>query len=178
MTSFRLKLTLPQGAQFEAEGNEEFIQKEKDNFLRLINLTGNVEPKLKITDFSSWQDAAYLKDNTIALKVKYPDLTPSQAVLLILAIGKNVMQISPYPALNLSKSLKKSGYIKGRVDRIIASEIKNATIMALGTKRNRTYQITQKGLAKAYILLERLTKQSNITGVSQYLTKYASMAKN
>jgi hypothetical protein len=176
MTNFRLKLSLPQGAQFEAEGNEEFIQKEKDNFLELVN-TKLEKVKIKSLNISAWQDIAYIKDNIVVLKTKYPDTTPSQAALLILAISQNVLQSASYSALKLSQSLKKSGYIKGRIDRIINTELKNSTIIAAGTKRNRTYQLTQKGISKAYLIAEKISRHIP-AGITQYLTKYPTIAKN
>lgn len=177
MTNFRLKLALPQGAHFEAEGNEEFIQKEKENFLELV-ISKDKAVQIQSPALPAWQDIAYIKDNVVVLKTKHPDVTPSQAALLILAISQNILQSGAYSALKLSQSLKKSGYIKGRIDRIINTEVKNSTIIPAGTKRNRTYQLTPKGITKAYWIAERLSRKTTTTGISQYLTKYASLSRN
>jgi hypothetical protein len=176
--TFRLKITLPQGAQFEAEGNEDFIQKEKENFLNLVNTSKQRDAKSQREQIIAWQDMVNIQDNVVVLKTKMPNMTPSQAILLILAIAQNILQINSYSALHLSKSLKKSGFLRGRIDRLIYPELKNGTALATGTKRNRAYQLTSQGVSKAFVIAQRMKQQNDPAAISQYLTRYASLAKN
>jgi len=58
--------------------------------------------------------------------------------------------------MTLSKALKTSGYEPDRLDRLLAKEIREGRVTASGTKRNRTYHLTQKGLEKAYLATKKL----------------------
>ena len=158
MPNTRLKLVLPQGIQFEAEGTEEFIAKEKELFLKMLPKKEDIKDS-KPPDTTIWQSISLIKGNTVILKSKHSDITPAGAALLILAVNRIILQSEDCSALKLSKSLKKSGYFKGRIDRIIAGDIKGRTISAIGTKRNRTYQLTPKGIAKAQMLAEKIQRQ-------------------
>ena len=61
-------------------------------------------------------------------------------------------------ALTLSKAVKVSGYAPERLDRVLVKAIKEGLILASGTKRNRAYQITDKGLEIAWLKAAKLAK--------------------
>jgi len=107
-------------------------------------------------DEKIWSKIAYLDGTDIVLRRKVRDLKPGIAALITLAAAKMLAGITKMSALELSKSLKMSGYLKPteRLDRIIAPEIKAGTLFFEGSKRNREYMISQTGTAKAYTSAE------------------------
>ncbi len=107
-------------------------------------------------DGKIWSKIAYLDGTDIVLRRKVRDLKPNLAALISLAAAKMLAGITKMSALELSKSLKMSGYLKPteRLDRIIATEIKAGTLFFEGSKRNREYMISQTGTAKAYTAAE------------------------
>lgn len=107
-------------------------------------------------DEKIWSKIAYLDGTDIVLRRKVRDLKPGIAALITLAAAKMLAGITKMSALELSKSLKMSGYLKPteRLDRIIATEIKAGTLFFEGSKRRREYMISQTGTAKAYTSAE------------------------
>ena len=107
-------------------------------------------------DEKIWSKIAYLDGTDIVLRRKVKDLKPGIAALITLAAAKMLAGITKMSALELSKSLKMSGYLKPteRLDRIIAPEIKAGTLFFEGSKRRREYMISQTGTAKAYTSAE------------------------
>ena len=123
------------------------------------------ERKLKPTETpipkpegSVWERIAYPEGEYIIIRRKDKNLTAADAALIILGAAKIFRNASKMSALELSKSLKLSGYLKGneRLDRILAPEIKDSRLVYEGSKRNRDYMITQSGTAKAYTAAERV----------------------
>lgn len=162
----KVRLKLKDGSEFEAEGPAAIVINEKNLFLALSGEkapapqehTPATAPNTErgAAASSIWAKLAEEKNGVICLRSKPPDATAADAALLITAAAKMVSQLQTYSALQLSKSLKKSGYFQGRLDRITANEVKNGFLSALGTKRNRAYSLTPKGLARAFALAERL----------------------
>ncbi len=107
-------------------------------------------------DEKIWLKVAYLDGTDIVLRRKVKDLKPGIAALITLAAAKMLAGITKMTALELSKSLRMSGYLKGgeRLDRILTAEIKAGTLFFEGSKRNREYIISQTGTAKAYTSAE------------------------
>lgn len=107
-------------------------------------------------DEKIWLKVAYLDGTDIVLRRKIKDLKPGIAALITLAAAKMLAGITKMTALELSKSLRMSGYLKGgeRLDRILTAEIKAGTLFFEGSKRNREYIISQTGTAKAYTSAE------------------------
>ena len=118
-----------------------------------------IESKWQI-DEKIWSKIAYLDGTDIVLRRKIKDLKPNLAALIILAAAKMLAGITKISALELSKSLRLSGYMKGgeRLDRIIAPEIKAGTLFFEGSKRNRWYIISHTGTAKAYTAAEHFLR--------------------
>ena len=107
---------------------------------------------------SVWERIAYPEGEYRIIRRKDKNLTAADAALIILGAAKIFRNASKMSALELSKSLKLSGYLKGneRLDRILAPEIKDSRLVYEGSKRNRDYMITQSGTAKAYTAAERV----------------------
>lgn len=104
-----------------------------------------------------WDKTAYTDGEDIVMRRKDKNIKSSSAALIILGAAKVLKNQDGLSALELSKSLKLSGYLKGdtRLDRAISAEIKEAYIIFEGSKRNRLYRLTQKGLAKAFTTAEK-----------------------
>lgn len=111
-------------------------------------------------DEKIWTKVAYIDGANIVLRRKIKDLKPNLAALITLAAAKMLAGITKMPALELSKSMRLSGYLKGddRLDRILAPEIKAATLFFEGSKRNREYMISNTGTAKAYTAAEHFLR--------------------
>ena len=107
---------------------------------------------------SVWDRIAYPDGEHIIIRRKDKSLTAAAAALIILGAAKILRNAPKMSALELSKSLKLSGYLKEneRLDRILAPEIKDSRLVYEGSKRNRDYMITQSGTAKAYTAAERV----------------------
>lgn len=104
-----------------------------------------------------WDKIAYSDGEDIIIRRKDKNLKPSAAALIILGAAKVLKNNPSLSALELSKSLKLSGYLKdSRLDRAIATEVKDSAIVFEGSKRNRFYSLTQKGLAKAFTTAEKI----------------------
>jgi len=107
-----------------------------------------------------WVKVAYMDGADIILRRKIKSLKPNLAALITLAAAKMLAGVTKMPALELSKSLRLSGYLKGdeRLDRILAPEIKAGTLFFEGSKRNREYIISNTGTAKAYTAAEHFLR--------------------
>ncbi len=118
--------------------------------------SGPAEKQFWQIDEKIWSKIAYLDGTNLILRRKIKDLKPGIAALITLAAAKMLAGITKMSALELSKSLKMSGYLKGgeRLDRILTSEIKAGTLFFEGSKRKRDYMISQTGTAKAYTSAE------------------------
>lgn len=108
-------------------------------------------------DLALWDKIAYIDGDDIIIRRKDKNIKPQGAALIILGAAKVLKEGAQMTALELSKSMKLSGYLKEneRLDRVLGPEIKESCIMYEGSKRNRVYRITQKGMAKAFTNAER-----------------------
>ncbi|MEK7678701.1 MAG: hypothetical protein AAB356_00780 [Deltaproteobacteria bacterium] len=161
--NYKLRIKYPSGAEFEAEGPAEFILSEKDVFINRLNApgTGPAAPAVKQAEAGSgpdWGALANTKNNLTALKNKHLGVKAGEAALLILAAERQLKGSQEISALTLSKAVKASGYAPERLDRVLLKAIKEGLILASGTKRNRAYQITDKGLQIAWLKAAKLAK--------------------
>ena len=78
--------------------------------------------------------------------------------MLILAAERQLKGSQEISALTLAKAVKASGYAPERLDRVLLKAIKEGLILASGTKRNRAYQITDRGLEIAWLKAAKLAK--------------------
>ncbi len=159
--NYKLRIRHTSGAEFEAEGPAEFILSEKESFLN--NLTASekgasVPAKTQPETGSgpAWNALAETKNGLTILKNKHPGVKAGAAALLLLAAEKQLKGSREISAITLSKAVKTSGYAPERLDRILTKAIKEGLIKASGTKRNRTYQITDRGLETAWLEARKL----------------------
>ena len=218
----KIRFKFKSGEEFEAEGNPDFIEKQRADFLQLIgkNTTHaavvNLQPKqaasatypqvnlhpqaatgyAELTDdfqlppatrtrsnhledteqsaFSNatrtragraadirlWEQIVRVDDRRVYLRRKSRLLTPASAALLLIAAAKVLLDATEgYSALALSKSLKKSGYGGERLDRSLAGEIKQGTLLSQGSKRSRSYYLSDEGFVRAYVLAGKLANE-------------------
>ncbi|OGS07758.1 MAG: hypothetical protein A2270_04970 [Elusimicrobia bacterium RIFOXYA12_FULL_51_18] len=163
MNHYKLRLKDPSGAEFEAEGPIEFILNEKACFLEDLK---HRPPVLKTQDAPDqygpacetgfWDKIIVFKNDLAELRVKSPEIDAAEAALILMSASRAINRKEDLSAITLSKTLKTSGYEPERLDRLLAKEIKEGRATASGTKRNRTYHITPKGMEKAYLAIKKL----------------------
>jgi len=171
MNMSKLRLRLQNGMEFEAEGATDFIEAQKGAFFELAasqkactgaaiakTVPAELAPPPQHPGFEPgiWKTLMESRDNLFYLKTRYPQTEPHDAALMILATWTELGKKGTVEALKLAKSLKKSGFVKGRLDRIMAQEISQQRIISTGTKRARRYQLTAEGLARAHYLAQDL----------------------
>lgn len=108
-----------------------------------------------------WNKIAYSDGQSLIIRRKSKLIKPQIAALIILSANKILNSKDTLAALELSKSLKLSGYLKEgqRLDRLLESEIKEGFLSYEGSKRNRLYRISATGQAKAYTWAEKLLQE-------------------
>ncbi len=160
----KLRIKYPSGMEFEAEGSLDFVTAEKQHFITAAQnapvekqtAAGPAGAEMEQIDTAPiheiWQKTAIIRQDLVVLTAKSPNISQKEAALIIIAARQMLGFMPEYPAVKLSKSMKMSGYQPGRLDRILNQYIKNGKITASGTKRNRTYKTTPKGMAAAFML--------------------------
>ena len=159
--NYKLRIKNPSGAEFEAEGPADFILTEKEGFLSRLGAsqeTPENQPKnqAKSPENDVWSAIIEVKNSLTILKNKHPNLKAGEAALLLLAAKRQLNKTQDASAITLSKAIKNSGYVPGRLDRVLTKAIKEGLVKASGTKRNRTYNITDKGLERAWFEARKL----------------------
>ena len=99
------------------------------------------------------------EDGAIVVLRRKMRLTAAEAASLLVAGARVLLKKPTYSALNLSQSMRKSGFDEGRLDRILTPEIRNGHLESEGAKRSRTYCLTNEGFAKAFVLAEKLAQE-------------------
>ena len=172
MNNYKLRLKDPSGAEFEAEGPADFVQNEKACFLEAMRLKIAPAPQAEAGPLDSgqkpqgepedsfWEKIVAIRNNSLSLRFKSPEICAADAALLLLAANRALNQSEDMSAIALSKALRSSGYQPDRLDRLLSKEIKAGKASASGTKRNRTYRITPKGLEKIYGPIGALTRNT------------------
>lgn len=158
--NYKLRIKHPSGAEFEAEGPADFILNEKEGFLSRLGTgeeTAAARPGPEAAqEQPNWDALAETINGLTILKNKHPQLKAGEAVLLLLACNRQLNGAQEVGALALSKAIKTSGYVPGRIDRLLAKGIRDGLVKASGTKRNRSYNITGKGLEIAWLEAKKL----------------------
>ena len=159
--NYKLRIKHISGAEFEAEGPAEFILSEKESFLNNLAAPENgasapAKAQPETGSGPAWDKLAETKNGLTILKNKHPGIKAGAAALLLLAAEKQLKGSREISAIALSKAVKTSGYAPERLDRILTKAIKEGLIKASGTKRNRTYQITDRGLETAWLEARKL----------------------
>lgn len=216
--TLKIRFRFPGGEEFEAEGNREFIEQQRNYFLSLIGKLAAelpAEPALQRTTYpltparpstpqktqtdsrprqadlpplsalppaqreSTAAPAAtppppemqafpalrlweriLKEDGEIVLLRRKMRLTPQDAASLLIAGARVLLKKPAYGALELSRSMKKSGFNEGRLDRLLAPLVRNGHLLSDGTKRGRTYQLTNEGFARSFVLAEKLAAET------------------
>lgn len=210
---FKIRFRFPHGEEFEAEGNQDFIEQQRNFFLTLIGKrstpviipaepaaqrTGFIhtpqpspdpqvplsKPLQQTTPYNITQQEKDLslppsvrgdhppasnafpalrlwehilkEDGDIVVLRKKMHLSAAEGALLLIAGARVLLKQPTCSALNLSRALKKSGFDEGRLDRLLAPDIKNGHITSDGSKRSRTYRLTNEGFARSFVLAEKL----------------------
>lgn len=219
--TLKIRFRFPGGEEFEAEGNSEFIEQQRNYFLSLIGKLATetqlpAEPALRRTTYpltparpsappktqadgrarqadlpplsvlppaqrestsatapSAQQppeaqafpalrlwERILKEDGEIVLLRRKMRLTPQDAASLLIAGARVLLKKPAYGALELSRSMKKSGFNEGRLDRLLAPLVRNGHLLSDGTKRGRTYQLTNEGFARSFVLAEKLAAET------------------
>ena len=153
----RVRLKLPNGAEFEATGDPDFIRSERAAFLHLQKepIAGeNAAPGAFLAD---WNAIVESEGGALQLRAKLKnDKTHKDACLVLLAAAQKLLHLKRPTAGQLARWLRASGYPIGRVDRAIADALQRGELLASGSRRARRYELTGPGLLKATLLAEQL----------------------
>jgi hypothetical protein len=167
----RIKIKLPDGSEFEAEGSPDDVKAQYDAFLDLMRATPkapSADKKLGAGGGSiatgggggAPDDALMTRifdraeDGLISLKVLPPGENRQADGLLLLLYGyKRLAGTENVFAVTLSRAAKKSGILIDRTDR--AMEPHKAYYGRGGVRRSATYTLNNQGVAFA----ERLAMQ-------------------
>ncbi len=166
----RIRLKLPGGAEFEAEGSPEFVHNERLEFL-----SGLQEAPLAAQRAASsaatpapgapniaWDAITELKGRHIHLRAKLPNgKTEKDACLVLMAASHKLLNQPKPTATQLAKWLRSSGYPILRMDRALQHAVTHGDILSSGSRRARRYELTAPGRLKAYILADQLTALIN-----------------
>lgn len=164
----KIRFKFPNGEEFEAEGSLEFIESQRNYFFALMEKKNAqpvapalVRPQSTPKEPSYphlWEDLLRQEQDLLVLRKKHK-ITAVQAAFVILAGAKMVLGKDSYSALELSRSLKLSGFETGRLDRLLKGEVSIGRLQAGGAKRSRAYQLTPQGMAHATLLAQKLINQ-------------------
>ncbi len=164
--TLKIRFRLPKGEEFEAEGPREFIESQRNYFLQLISnaqpfslqsVSGtnpnNTAPQH--TEQYLWELLFKQDADTLIMRGKHK-LSTTDMTLLLIAAARILLQKEEYSALELAKSLK-ANHIGGiRLDRLLSPAIQAGYLYAQGSRRGRTYKLSDSGFAKAYMLAEKI----------------------
>ncbi len=167
----RLRLKLPDGAEFEAEGTPDFVRSERQEFL------AGLQPKSEISKTPqtptrtiqeptiAWETIIEHKGHGIHLRAKLAGDRPLKDACLVLLAASQKLLNQPKPtAAQLAKWLRVSGYPVQRMDRALQEGITNGELLASGSRRARRYEPTNPGRIKAFLLAHQLA--TSISGAA------------
>ena len=156
----RLRLRLPDGAEFEAEGNPEFISAERRHFIdsRRPEAAARHSGAPETPQEPAWDILIETKGPVIQLRSKLEGPGAERdACLILLAAARSVLRQPKPTASQIARWLRASGYPISRVDRTINLAVTLGEILASGTRRARCYELSGPGLAKGWRLAQRLS---------------------
>ncbi|MBI5595208.1 MAG: hypothetical protein HY928_03865 [Elusimicrobia bacterium] len=156
----RLRLRLPDGAEFEAEGTPDFISGERHHFIDSLRPppTGTAAGAPETPQEPAWDIVIETKGPVIQLRSKLEGPGAERdACLILLAAARSLLRQSKPTASQIARWLRASGYPITRVDRTINLAVTQGEILASGTRRARCYELSGPGLAKGWRLAQRLS---------------------
>lgn len=152
----RLRLELPNGSVFEAEGSPEFLAAERREFFALQSNLDHEDQKAQEQPPGiepPWETLLETHGRKIALRAKLRgEGVERDAGLILLAAARSILRERKPTAAQLARWLRASGYPVGRVDRAISASIEQGEVLSSGSRRARRYELSGPGLAKAFRL--------------------------
>jgi hypothetical protein len=156
----RVRLKLPSGAEFEAEGTPEFITKERREFLALQGPPPAAQPpsahRLE-PEIVDWGAIIETQGGGMQLRAKLTEGTEKDACLVLLAASGAVLREPKPTSTQLARWLRASGYPVARVDRALQEAVERGEILATGSRRARRYELSGPGKVAAVLMAGRLT---------------------
>ena len=171
----RLRLRLPGGAEFEAEGSPEFVHRERLDFTNAFHRSQDLPQDTATLATAgetpagafniAWEAITEFRGRQIHLRAKLPGGKSEKDACLVLLAASHKLLSQPKPtAAQLAKWLRSSGYPILRMDRALQDGVARGEILSSGSRRARRYELTGPGRVKAILLAEQLT--ALITGKS------------
>lgn len=114
-----------------------------------------VEQKTTFGDKKRLWEQLLKREGELLILRRKAHLSAAEAAILILAGACYLLGADAYRAILLSKSLQESGFDAGRLDRLLARHIKEDYLAAQGSKRSRSYRLSQTGFVRAFVLAEK-----------------------
>lgn len=184
----KVRIRFQNGAEFEAEGSQAFIEQQRNYFLTLIGQPSKAPTKADLpsvitNDLSSSQpevpftqnggintpnprnsfiwERLMREDGKYVYFRKKLKTTPAQSAELLLAGARILLNKNRLSALELAYCLKASNIsLPTRLDRVLGGEIQQGYLICEGIKRSRTYQLTESGFAHIFVLAEKLVGEN------------------
>jgi hypothetical protein len=161
MNPHRVRLKLPNGAELEAEGDAEFVRKEREEFvLRQTPLEPAAGAGPQREPRVDWNAVVEARSGGLTLRGKIPggDKAGKDACLVLLMASERLLSQPKPTATLLAKWLRASGYPLGRMDRTLQDAVSQGELLSSGSRRSRRYELTAAGKIKALLLAEGLTQ--------------------
>lgn len=156
----RVRLKLPNGAEFDAEGDAEFVRREREEFvLRQTPVADASAQGPRREPRVDWNAVVEAEGGGLTLRGKIPggDKAGKDACLVLLMASGSLLNLPKPTATLLAKWLRASGYPIGRMDRTLQDAIAQGELLSSGSRRSRRYELTAAGKIKALLLSEQLT---------------------
>jgi hypothetical protein len=165
----KLRLKLPDGAEFEAEGSLEFVRSERIEFIAGLkpqalgpSSTPKAPGRAGQEPEMAWETMIERKGHDIHLRAKLPEDRPLKDACLVLLAASQKLLHQPKPtAAKLAKWLRVSGYPVQRMDRALQEAIAQGELLSSGSRRARRYELTGPGRIKAFLLAHQLMAAIN-----------------
>ena len=160
----KLRLKLPDGSEFEAEGTPEFVRTERQEFISSIRPhsagpAAAAPAKAGQEPFISWEAIIERKAHNIHLRAKLSgDRSHKDACLVLLAASQKLLNQPKPTAAQLAKWLRVSGYPVQRMDRALQEGIAQGELLSSGSRRARRYELTGPGRVRAFLLAFQLAQ--------------------
>lgn len=166
----RMRIKLPNGAEFEAAGDIEYVRSEREAFLASFAYIkegpGAESQSQAPTGIRSplWDTIIETTQGLnlqLRSKLQGDHRTDKDACLVLLAASQKLLNQPKPTAAQLAKWLRASGYPVTRVDRAISDAVGKGEILASGSRRARRYELTGPGRMKAFLLAQQLNDLVN-----------------
>jgi hypothetical protein len=159
MTTYKLKVHIGGQHDFDAEGDKETVERQ---FAVFTDLVRNVlKSSVRTTDdIPSFMERFVRTDAESIFLASLPATEqPAADTILLLLLAHSLMrQEKIVRGSDLLKSLKKSGIQINRIDRALHHYLggTRSLVVKMGVRRGVTYQLTERGTAKAQEIAKSL----------------------